>query len=167
MLLQDERPAALDGKHVPPAEQNYSAGEQTLLAVIHALELWRCHLDGVEFTVVTDHSPSHSLLPKHCCLHGSNFSSSALCLSWWPASNLHRNSHCNSHYNLQPQLYFCHLTADPLYLGNSAALTCSFMVPGMLPNASLVPSWDCVHGPDLLPKMLSLILCWLGRTAED
>ena len=166
MFLQDERPAAFD-KRVPPAEQNYSAGEQTLLAVIHALELWRCHLDGVEFTVVTDHSPSHSLLPKHCCLHGSNFSSSALCLSWWPASNLHRNSHCNSHYNLQPQLYFCHLTADPLYLGNSAALTCSFMVPGMLPNASLVPSWDCVHGPDLLPKMLSLILCWLGRTAED
>ena len=35
----------------------YTTGEQELLAVVHALQLWRCHVDGVEFTVVTDHSP--------------------------------------------------------------------------------------------------------------
>ena len=58
VLLQDGRPVAFDGKRLSPAEQNYSAGEQELLAVIHALELWRCYLDGVEFTVVTDHSPN-------------------------------------------------------------------------------------------------------------
>ena len=58
VLLQDGRPVAFDGKRLSPAEQNYSAGEQELLAVIHALELWRCYRDGVEFTVVTDHSPN-------------------------------------------------------------------------------------------------------------
>jgi len=39
-----------------PAQQNYVVGEQELLAVIHAVELWWCYLNGVEFTVVTDHS---------------------------------------------------------------------------------------------------------------
>ena len=58
VLLQDGRPVAFDGKRLSPAEQNYSAGERELLAVIHALELWRCYLDGVEFTVVTDHNPN-------------------------------------------------------------------------------------------------------------
>lgn len=39
-----------------PAEQKYGVGEPELLAVIHALELWKCDLDRTEFTVVTDHS---------------------------------------------------------------------------------------------------------------
>ena len=58
VLLQDGRPIAFDGKRLSPAEQNYDIGEQELLAVLHALELWRCYLDGIEFTVVTDHSPN-------------------------------------------------------------------------------------------------------------
>ena len=58
VLMQDGRPIAFDGKRLSPAEQKYSVGEQELLAVIHALELWRCYLDGTEFTVVTDHSPN-------------------------------------------------------------------------------------------------------------
>ena len=58
VLLQNGRPIAFEGKRMSPAEQNYGVGEQELLAVIHALELWRCYLDGVEFTVVTDHSPN-------------------------------------------------------------------------------------------------------------
>ena len=58
VLLQEGRPIAFDGKRLSPAEQNYSVGEQELLAVLHALELWRCYLDGTQFTVVTDHSPN-------------------------------------------------------------------------------------------------------------
>ena len=58
VLLQDGRPVAFDGKRLSPAEQNYSVGEQELLAVIHALEMWRCYLDGTDFTVVTDHNPN-------------------------------------------------------------------------------------------------------------
>ena len=40
------------------AKQKYTTGEKALLAVVHASELWRCFWDGVEFTVVTDHSPN-------------------------------------------------------------------------------------------------------------
>ncbi len=58
VLLQDGRPIAFEGKRMSPAEQNNHVGEQELLAVVHALELWRCYLDGTEFTVVTDHSPN-------------------------------------------------------------------------------------------------------------
>ena len=58
VLMQAGRPIAFDGKHLSPAEQNYHVGEQELLAVIHALELWRCYLDSQTFVVVTDHSPN-------------------------------------------------------------------------------------------------------------
>ena len=58
VLLHDGRPVAFDGIRLTPAEQKYSIGAQELLAVVHALELWRCYLDGVDFTVVTDHSPN-------------------------------------------------------------------------------------------------------------
>ena len=50
-----------------PAEQNCHVGEQELLAVVHALELWRCYLDGTEFTVVTDYTPDTFFEPKSFC----------------------------------------------------------------------------------------------------
>ena len=58
MLLQDGRTIAFDGKRMSPAKQSYSIGEQEMLAVIHALELWWCYLDSVDYTVVIDHSPN-------------------------------------------------------------------------------------------------------------
>lgn len=58
VLLQDGRPVAFEGKSLTDAEKKHHVGEQELLAVVHALELWRCYLQGVEFTVVTDHSPN-------------------------------------------------------------------------------------------------------------
>ena len=58
VLVQGGRPIAFEGKRLSEAEQKYTTGEQELLAVVHALQLWRCYLDGVEFTVVTNHSPN-------------------------------------------------------------------------------------------------------------
>ena len=40
-----------------PAELKYTVTEQELLAVVHALTIWRCYLEGVDATVVTDHNP--------------------------------------------------------------------------------------------------------------
>ena len=58
VLVQSGRPIPFDGKRLSTAEKNYHVGEQELLAVIHALELWRCYLDSHTFVVVTDHSPN-------------------------------------------------------------------------------------------------------------
>ena len=47
------------------AKRNYSSGEQELLAVIPALQQWRCHLEGAkEVVMVTDHKPNTYLDSK-------------------------------------------------------------------------------------------------------
>jgi hypothetical protein len=58
LLLQEGRPVAYESRKLKPAEVNYGVGEQELLAVVHALKTWRCYVEGVPFTVVTDHNPN-------------------------------------------------------------------------------------------------------------
>ena len=58
-LMQDGHPIAFESAKLKPNELNYHAGEKELLAVVHALRLWRCYLSGAQqFTVVTDHNPN-------------------------------------------------------------------------------------------------------------
>jgi transposase InsO family protein len=52
-----EHPIAYMSKSLSAAERNYSITERETLAVIIALEHWRCYLEnGKPFTVITDHS---------------------------------------------------------------------------------------------------------------
>lgn len=58
VLFQDGQPLAYESRKMNPAERNYSATEQELLAVVHALRTWRCYLEGAKaVTLVTDHRP--------------------------------------------------------------------------------------------------------------
>ena len=57
ILAQDDHPCAFASKKFLPAECNYTTEERELLAVIHALKLFRCYLEGTHFTIVTDHNP--------------------------------------------------------------------------------------------------------------
>jgi hypothetical protein len=61
VLLQDGRPIAFESRRLIPAEVNYSTSDQELLAVVHAMKAWRCYLEGVDFTMCTDHNPNVTL----------------------------------------------------------------------------------------------------------
>ena len=59
VLMQDQgqglRPIAYLSKKMLDAETRYPVHEQELLAIIHALQNWRCYLSGRKFKVMTDH----------------------------------------------------------------------------------------------------------------
>lgn len=57
ILMQNGRPVAFESHKLSSAEANYTTTEKELLAVVHALKIWRCYLEGSKFTVVTDHNP--------------------------------------------------------------------------------------------------------------
>jgi len=57
ILLQDGRPVAYESRKLSSAEQNYHTTDKELLAVVHALSIWRCYLEGSTFKVITDHNP--------------------------------------------------------------------------------------------------------------
>ncbi|GFH13524.1 uncharacterized protein HaLaN_09424 [Haematococcus lacustris] len=50
VLQQEGRPLAYHSRKLSSAERNYTTGEQELLAVHDALQVWRCYLEGSEVT---------------------------------------------------------------------------------------------------------------------
>jgi hypothetical protein len=46
VLVQDGHPLAFESRKFTDAEIRYHTGEKELLAVIHALTVWRCYVDG-------------------------------------------------------------------------------------------------------------------------
>jgi hypothetical protein len=58
-LMQDGHPVAYESRTMSPAERNYTTSEQELLAVVHAMKIWRPYLEGGgKVTVITDHQPN-------------------------------------------------------------------------------------------------------------
>lgn len=57
-----EHPIAFASRTLTAVERKYSVTERELLAIIFAIEKFRCYVEGLKFTVITDH---HSLLWLH------------------------------------------------------------------------------------------------------
>jgi hypothetical protein len=55
VLLQEGHPVAFESRKLNDAELNYQTTEKEMLTVVYALRMWRCYLEGAEFTVYTDH----------------------------------------------------------------------------------------------------------------
>lgn len=58
VLMQQGRPIAFESRKLKPAELNYTVGDKELLAVVHALRVWRCYVEGRVAVLVTDHHPN-------------------------------------------------------------------------------------------------------------
>ena len=60
ILSQDqgkgEQPIAYESRKMTPAELNYPVHEKELLAMVHAINIWRPYLEGQKFTAITDHA---------------------------------------------------------------------------------------------------------------
>ncbi len=64
ILVQDGRPIAFESRKLTPAEVNYDTTERELVAVMHALNIWRCYLDGKKTRIISDHEPLKYLQTK-------------------------------------------------------------------------------------------------------
>jgi len=56
ILVQEGRSVAFESRRLTPAEEHITK-ERELLAVIHALTVWRCYLADSKFTICSDHIP--------------------------------------------------------------------------------------------------------------
>lgn len=52
---RDYQPVAYESRKLTDAEKNYPVHEKELLAIVHALAVWRHYLEGIHFKCVTDH----------------------------------------------------------------------------------------------------------------
>ena len=60
VLCQDQgkglQPVAYTSRKMNPAERRYATHEKELLAIIHALRVWRVYLEGRKFSIKSDHA---------------------------------------------------------------------------------------------------------------
>ncbi len=55
--MQNRRPIAYESRKMTESEAKYFTTDKELLAIMHALTVWRCYLEGSQFRVITDHNP--------------------------------------------------------------------------------------------------------------
>ena len=64
VLMQEDHPIAFESRKLKPSELNYSTYDKELLAVVHALRIWKHYLMGSEFLIKTDQQSIKHLLTQ-------------------------------------------------------------------------------------------------------
>ncbi|KAL5813526.1 hypothetical protein ACOSQ3_024280 [Xanthoceras sorbifolium] len=64
VLVQDKRPLAFISQALGPMKKAWSTYAREMLAVIHAVKVWRPYLMGRKFTIVTDQQALRYLLQQ-------------------------------------------------------------------------------------------------------
>jgi hypothetical protein len=64
VLMQEDRPVAFESRKLSSAEYNYTTTDQELLAVVHALKVFRPYIEGKDTQIFTDHHALSWLLTK-------------------------------------------------------------------------------------------------------
>jgi transposase InsO family protein len=68
VLMQDQgqglQPIAYESRKLSPAEQNYPVHDREMLAIIHALRVWRHYLEGPPILGITDHDSLRHFLSQ-------------------------------------------------------------------------------------------------------
>ena len=64
MLVQEGRPVAFMSKALGPMKRVWGAYARELLAVVHAVKVWRPYLMGRKFMIVTDQQALKHLLEQ-------------------------------------------------------------------------------------------------------
>ena len=54
VIMQDDHPIAFESRKLKPNEANYSVYDKELLAVVHALDIWKHYLMGFEVLIKTN-----------------------------------------------------------------------------------------------------------------
>jgi len=62
---QGDQPVTFESRKLSPGELNYPVHEKELLAIVHALRLWKTYLEGQRFTVITDHASLEYIKTQH------------------------------------------------------------------------------------------------------
>jgi hypothetical protein len=57
LLIQQGKHVAYESRILNSAERNYHTTDKEMLAIVHALKIWHCYLEGTSFKVLTDHQP--------------------------------------------------------------------------------------------------------------
>ena len=65
VLMQNGHPVAYESRKFSSAERNYHTTDRELLAIVHALRVWRCYLEGADFRIKCDHKALSFFQNKH------------------------------------------------------------------------------------------------------
>ena len=60
-----QQPVAYESRKLTSAEQNYPIHKKELLAIVHAIKLWRQYLEEQHFIVITDYASLEYIKIQH------------------------------------------------------------------------------------------------------